>query len=412
MKPRAAFNMLHRLEIKNFYSIHDHQVIDLTVAANAPDEPGRFAPLWVGASEKAPKVVALFGPNASGKSTVLKALSFIKWFVKDSFSSPRGSRMPFDRFNSEEMLNAPTRLAIQLAGAEDIEKAGEVGAAQCRYSYEVVIGGTAGKQFVESEALHYWPSTASRKVRLFERNAAGEVTASKAFGLTGYRQALEKVLRPDASVIATLAQLEHPYSKLLWQTASLLVSNILIEKYDGTDEAAIRHYAANPDQVAIFNREIQRIDVGIREMKIEQGNSGPVALFEHEGLALPMPIIYESHGTRQFIRLFPFILEALQNGGIAVLDELDATIHPLLLPEILRWFYDPVRNPHDAQLWMTCHCPSLLEDLLKEEVLFCDKDYEGKTTIYGLRDIQSVRRSDNYYRKYLGGSFGAVPQIG
>ncbi|MBB3919604.1 AAA family ATPase [Rhizobium fabae] len=404
--------MLHRVEIENFYSIHDRQVIDLTVAANAPDEPGRFAPLWRGSNEKAPKVIALFGPNASGKSTVSKALSFIKWFAKDSFSAPRGSRMPFDRFNSEEMLVAPTRIAIQLSGIEDIEKVDDPDAAQCRYAYEFVIGGRDGHQTVDHEALYYWPSTASRKVRLFERNAAGEVAASKPFGLSGYRQALEKVLRPDASVISTLAQLDHPYAKLLWQTASLVVSNILIEKFDGTDDTAVRHYAGNPDLVAVFNREIQRIDVGIREMRIEQGHNGPIALFEHEGLAVPMPIIYESHGTRQFIRLYPFILGALQSGGIAVLDELDATIHPLLLPEILRWFYDSERNPHNAQLWMSCHNPSLLEDFLKEEVLFCDKDYQGRTTVYGLRDIQSVKRSDNYYRKYLGGSFGAVPKIG
>jgi hypothetical protein len=180
------------------------------------------------------------------------------------------------------------------AGVENIEQAGLAGAAQCRYRYELVISGKSGKQFVESEALYYWPSSATRKVRLFERNSAGEVIASKAFGLSGYRQALEKVLRADASVIATLAQLEHGYSQQLWHAASLLVSNILVEKYDGSDDAAIRHYAANPDLVAIFNREIQRIDVGIREMRIEQGNNGPVALFEHEGLALPMPIVYES----------------------------------------------------------------------------------------------------------------------
>jgi hypothetical protein len=404
--------MLHRLEIENFYSIHDQQIIDLTLAANTPEEPGRLAPLWLGAGEKAPKVVALFGANASGKSNVLKALSFLKWFVKDSFSAPRGNRMPFDRFNSTGMLDAPTKLAITLGGVEDIDNAGEPGAAQCRYSYEVVIGGTSGKQIVEREALYYWPSTASRKVRLFERDASGEVIASKAFGLTGYRQALDKVLRPDASVISTLAQLEHAYSKLLWQTASLVVSNILIEKLDATDDLAARHYGEHPEQLAMFNREIQRIDVGIREMKIEQGHNGPIALFLHEGLSLPMPSVYESQGTRQFFRLFPFIFEALASGGIAVLDELDATIHPLLLPEILRWFYDPVRNPYDAQLWMTCHDPSLLEELTKEEVFFCDKDHGGKTSIYGLRDIQSVRRNENYYRKYLGGSYGAVPQIG
>jgi predicted ATPase len=97
---------------------------------------------------------------------------------------------------------------------------------------------------------------------------------------------------------------------------------------------------------------------------------------------------------------------------VAVIDELDAAIHPLLLPEILRWFYDRERNPHDAQLWMSCHNASLLEELIKEEVFFCAKDRGGRTEIYGLKDIQAVRRTDNYYRKYLGGMFGAVPQIG
>ena len=95
-----------------------------------------------------------------------------------------------------------------------------------------------------------------------------------------------------------------------------------------------------------------------------------------------------------------------------MLDELDAAIHPMILPEIVRWFHDPVRNPHNAQLWTTCHNVSLLEDLTKEEVFFCEKDPAGRTRVYGLRDIQDVRRTDNLYRKYLGGVFGAVPHIG
>jgi uncharacterized protein len=61
---------------------------------------------------------------------------------------------------------------------------------------------------------------------------------------------------------------------------------------------------------------------------------------------------------------------------------------------------------------MRCHSVSLLEGLIKEEVLFCDKDSRGRTAVYGLRDIQAVRRGDNYYKKYLGGAYGAVPQIG
>lgn len=403
--------MLFRLEVENFYSIRERQVIDLRAAANAPEDAGRLAPSWAGSKERTPKVVALFGANASGKSNVLKALSFVAWFAKESFNAPRDARMPFDRFNDLEMLEKPTHLAIHLAGLEDISQAGDPLAKQCPYAYEFSIGGGA-RPTVEREALYYWPSTSSKRVKLFERLASGEVNATKAFGLSGFRQALEKVLRPDASVVATLTQLDHPFAKLLWNAANLLLTNILLERRDTPDDHLIRHYAANPRLVEIFNREIERIDVGIQAMELKPGDNGPLAYFRHDGLAVPMPWIYESQGTRQFIRLYPMLLHALETGGVAVVDELDAAIHPLILPELLRWFYDPVRNPHDAQLWMSCHNASLLEELTKEEVLFCEKDRRGQTSVYGLRDIQAVRRSDNYYRKYLGGAFGAIPQVG
>jgi energy-coupling factor transporter ATP-binding protein EcfA2 len=400
--------MLYEIEIENFYSIRDPQMIDLRVALNAPDLPGRFAPLWKGSRDRAPKVVAIYGPNASGKSTVLRALSFVAWFVRESFSISPGARLPFEKFNSLEKRQANTRLAVSLAGLADPDDESE-DALQCRYQYEVVIG---PKHEVVSEAMHYWPPDTGRKVRLFARDAEGKVVAASAFGLAGFRQALEKVLRPNASVISTLAQLKHPFATSLWNAANLVISNILIERADGVEEQMVRFYADNPALVEALNKEIERIDLGIRSMKLEMGPSGPIALFAHEGHDGLMPLVLESHGTRTFLRLYPFLLRALETGGIAVMDELDTAIHPLVLPEILRWFYDPMRNPRDAQLWLTCHNASLLEDLVKEEVLFCAKTHDGRTEVYPLSDIQSVRRDDNYYRKYLGGTYGAVPQIG
>lgn len=404
--------MLYSLDIENFYSIRERQVVDLRAAGNAPDTPERLAPIWAGAKERAPKVVAIFGPNASGKSTVLRALSFVAWFVRDSFSIAPSARLPYERFNDAESQAAPTRLSVSLAGLVDPENDGPNGP-QCRYVYEVTLGGPAGKaQEVLSETMHYWPPDTGRKVRLFDRDRAGKVTAAGAFGLSGYRQALEKVLRPNASVISTLAQLKHPFATSIWQAASLVISNILIEKQDGLEDQIVRHYASNPALVEALNREIERIDLGIKAMRLETGPNGPIALFIHEGHDGPMPLVLESHGTRMFLRIYPIILQALETGGLAVIDELDTAIHPLVLPEILRWFHDPERNPYDAQLWMTCHNASLLEELIKEEVLFCTKNRRGWTEVYTLHDIQSVRRDDNYYRKYLSGTYGAVPQIG
>jgi AAA15 family ATPase/GTPase len=147
-------------------------------------------------------------------------------------------------------------------------------------------------------------------------------------------------------------------------------------------------------------------------MEILNTASGPVAYFQHEGLKLPMPWALESHGTRSFIRIFPLLLLALDRGGLAVIDELDLSIHPLILPEVLRWFYDQDRNQYGAQLIMTCHAASLLEDLHKEEVVLVEKDRAGRTMFYSLMDVQLVRRSDNLYKRYLSGAYGAVPQIG
>ena len=82
------------------------------------------------------------------------------------------------------------------------------------------------------------------------------------------------------------------------------------------------------------------------------------------------------------------------------------------MPEIIGWFHDERENPCNAQLIMACHNASLLEHLEKEEIYFTEKSLDGKTEIYGLKDIAGVRRVDNYYKKYLGGVFGAVPNIG
>ncbi len=405
--------MIHRLEVSNFYSLKERQVIDLRVVANVTDSSGRFTPAWLGAKDRAPKVVAFFGPNAAGKSNVLRSLGFLSWFVSSSFRHPPDAFLPFQRFNDSEGREAPTRLAIRFAGPADTTKPNDPATPQCCYAYELVLGGPKDKpQQVIAENLHYWPKVAGRQVRLFARKQGSSLSAGKAFPLAGYRSAVDKILRPNASLISTLAQLDHPLALLGRHLAATIFSNVLIEKVDTTEDAIVRHYAANPALLESLNREIERVDLGIRKVQIGSGPNGPVALFVHTGLTAPLPVQLESQGTRAFVRIFPLLAEALQSGGIAVVDELDLSIHPMVLPEIIRWFHDTARNPRNAQLWMTCQNASLLEELVKEEVFFCEKDSRGRTTVYGLQDVQAVRRNDNYYRKYLGGVYGAVPHLG
>jgi AAA15 family ATPase/GTPase len=147
-----------------------------------------------------------------------------------------------------------------------------------------------------------------------------------------------------------LGVIKHKASKVLSDAAGKVFSNTLIDRTDPGDQAVIQYLAQNPTAVEALNKDLQRIDVGVEKMNIVQTATGPAAQFKHQGLHVDMPWMLESHGTRSFIRIFPLILSAFQNGGIAIVDELDLSIHALILPEILRWFYDPGRNPSPAYL--------------------------------------------------------------
>ena len=403
--------MIYKLEIENFCSIRDRQSLDLRVPTNAPEGSNRLASCWSGSAERAPKVVAVFGANGSGKSNVLRALSFAAWFVAQSFYQAPSGRIPLEPFNDEASFKKPTRLKFWLSWLENLGATNQSDAAECPYCYEFAIGNGDNRNVI-GEGIFYWPASTGRKTRVIERFEDGSVKAAKVFGLAGYRGALEKILRPNVSVISTLAQLNHPIAVAMAKRAQEIQSNIFIERIEVADDVVLRSYIAHPEMVERFNREIGRIDVGVRALEIHNSGDGPQVGFQHEGLALSMPHIYESHGTRQFLKLFPLISDALATGGIVIIDELDAAIHAMILPEIVGWFHDPVRNPYNAQLWTTCHNVSLLEDLSKNEIVFCEKDTRGRTEIYGLNDVKGVRRNDNYYRKYLGGVYGAVPRIG
>lgn len=409
--------MLYRLEIENFYSIRDPQVLDLRIGKNVPDLPERFSGIFPHSEERVAKAIALFGPNGSGKSTILRALAFLSWFLSESFQH-KGPNLPCERFNDEESANRPIRLAVEMGGLldlsgpeltpEEIAGSDDLGT----FRYELHLQPVDGAiRVVSHEALRMRRRGQGKWQRVFERDVDRKVQGSRSFPLGGYSRVIDKV-RHDASVVATLALFEHQASKTIQQSAKSVYRNILIDRTELGDQAVISYLAENPQVVVALNRELQRIDLGVEEMQIVSGATGPVALFRHQGLHIDMPWGLESHGTRSFIRIFPLILLALQHGGVALIDELDQSIHPLILPEIVRWFYDPERNPYDAQLWMTCHSASLLDDLAKEEIVFCEKDNNGRSQVYSLMDVGAVRRSDNLYKKYLSGVFGAVPQVG
>ena len=408
--------MIHKLALSNFYCVRDHVEIDLSVSGRAPDRPERLAEVATGTSKRVPKVVALYGPNASGKSTVLRALSFISWFIEEGFSLGAKSRIPCHRFNSTQGRSSPLSLELEFDAPANLTTTANASEPRCRYIYSLTLtGGEDEPTQVQKESLAYWPVGSIRRVSIFERESNEVVSGQRSFALQGFTKPIKKILRSNVSLITTLAQLGHDQSTRLRDIAGEMESNIFLEIHEFPEEFIARQYLNNKPLLASLNQEVLRLDLGIKEINIEPPASDrnyPNPRFFHKGLISALSVTSESHGTRQFFKIFPMISHALERGGVAVIDELDSSIHPLILPEIIRWFYDPERNPKNAQIWFTCQNPHLLQELSKDEILFCEKDTEGGTTVFGLNEITGVRRVDNYMKKYLGGAYGAVPHIG
>ncbi len=408
--------MLYKLEIENFYSIRDPQVLDLTIAPNVPDVENRFAPVFPGSELRAPKVISIYGANASGKTTVIKALQFLFAFVRDS-SQRITPGFPCERFNDLESCSRPIKLAIEFGGVmnisretlERVEKDGEFEVGTYRYELEIeVLEGDAHR--VLSEALRQKPNGQGKWQRVFERDKEGKVKDSRSFSLTGFQHLLN-TLRPNVSVLSSFALFQHPTAMLFLDAARKVWFQIGPTQFS-QDQPTINFLGQEPEILEQLNKELSRIDVGVEGMRFQETPNGLQPMFSHSGLQVEMPWILESHGTQSFIKMFPLLNLALANGGICIIDEFDASIHPLVLPELIGWFYDREdRNKLDAQFWFTCHSASLLDNLTKEEVIICEKDRQGRTHAYSLMDVK-VRRDENLYRKYLSGAYGGVPQIG
>ena len=404
--------MLYRIEIENFFSIGERQVIDLRVRKSVQDELGRLSPIYQGSEDRAANVVALFGPNAAGKSNVLRAIAFGVWFVTRSFESRLHQQLPYEKFGTAQKINEPTRLSFSFSAPINfLDTSGE--GAECPYKYEAVFSSRGGRlESVMQEKLSYQPRGRGKPTAIFERRRDGCFRYDRSFMSTRLESALKEVLRRETSVVSTLAQLNHEASKNFVTFFEGVVSNIFVDRMVGDEGQTIRWYDSQPAALDRLQAIGRRIDLGIEQISIDNSLAETRMLLKHSGLDQKVTLNRESHGTRQFIGIFPFIHMALERGGTAIIDDLDLAIHPLLLPEVLRWFSDEEHNPLGAQLWMTCHAASLLSDLTKEEVLLCEKNSHGQTAVYKLADVERVRRDENFFGKYLGGEYGAVPIVG
>ena len=125
---------------------------------------------------------------------------------------------------------------------------------------------------------------------------------------------------------------------------------------------------------------------------------------------------FESLGTIRFINLFPLVAGALLNGGTLVVDEFDASIHPMALMNIINIFHNDEINIHHAQLIFNTHNPIFLNANLyrRDEIKFVERDDVTHCSVhYALSDFgtRGARRGEDYMRNYFVDRYGAIKDV-
>lgn len=154
-----------------------------------------------------------------------------------------------------------------------------------------------------------------------------------------------------------------------------------------------------------------------------EGSTEPAELYTAvdtpQGMVAVPSYKYESLGTTRFLNMLPFVEVALSQGRVLVMDELDASLHPMAVMSIVNAFHDDGTNVRRAQLVFTTHNPILLDGSLfrRDEIKIVEPDDEGDGSVtYALSDFGTsgsagVRRGEDYQRNYFLGRYGGIRDV-
>ncbi|HSU14764.1 ATP-binding protein [Longimicrobium sp.] len=408
--------MLIRFRVKNYRSIRDEQEFSLVAStmSELPEAVARPSAFDFGVLRSA----ALYGPNASGKSTLCSALQFMKSAVTDSHKSwdPGGgiSRDPFALDTTS--VGEPSSFIV------------DVSLDNIRYEYGFVVDSSR----VLEEWLYAYPK--GRRQEWFTRtyDLPDEFAFSRL--LSGENRTIAALTRPNSLFLSAAAQNNHQMLSPLHEWFSKQLRVIEAGTFDNlTLEVSER--CLDPDYRAKVFDILKSADLGITEIEVlEDDQEGAararmldkmMAVFGSSELAsvklvhrtngripVALPFKGESAGTRTLFALAGAMVEVMTSGGTLVVDELDRSLHPHLALKIVRMFNDPETNPNGAQLIFNTHDTNLLDTelLRRDQIWFTEKGDDGATRLFPLTDFRA-RKHENLERGYLQGRFGAVPSV-
>lgn len=400
--------MLIQFRVENHRSLCDEQVLSMVAAplGDTDDARLRHSP---GLNEALLPALVLYGANASGKSNVLGAVAFMRRTVLESYRLWEPERdIPQEPFVLSNKACEPSLYEV------DILVDG------VRYRYGFVLSANR----VEEEWLHAWPH--GRKQVWFERES-DEFEFGK--HLRGENETIRGLTRANSLFLSVAAQNNHAALIPIFRW----FQSIWLELRRDQGRAMTVSREIGSEREAIV-RLLRAADVGILDLKVDHGVRrsrrsvpGFYASDRHSDIRLLhgaenkggvwLPLEVESSGTVILLGLAMTLAQALRDGLLVCIDDLEANLHSMLVLALVRLFNDPVHNPRGAQLIFATHDTCLLGNVLgdsplrRDQIWFTEKDRKGATRVYPLTDFHP-RKEENLERGYLQGRYGAIPVLG
>ncbi|MDP2420218.1 ATP/GTP-binding protein [Sediminibacterium sp.] len=419
--------MLLEFTIGNFLSIKDKKTLSLE-ATSIKEHLGtnvvkldRFQLL---------RGAVIYGANAGGKSNFIKAMSTMRRIVKQSFDASSTDELGITPFLlSTDTSNKPSFFEILFL----------IGTVRYRYGFEVDNTSVKSEWLFESKIKSEKP--------LFIREGDG-IDVSQSFKEA---KDLEEKTRENALFLSVLDQFNGTTAKSImkWFSNFITISGLSHERYKNVTFKMLEDENLKPQLLDFY----KRLDLGFDEIDVEKkpfeakdftklfneefakqflsdiegkskidiktihkkyNNDNEVVGFEKFDMRRQ-----ESSGTNKVFNISGPVFDVLKNGGVLIIDELDASLHPLITLTITKLFNSSEFNKTNAQLIFATHDTNLFEygHYRRDQIYFVEKDVYGASDLYSLVEYKEdggkkVRKDRSFEKDYIQGRYGAIPYIG
>lgn len=387
--------MLLQFSVTNHRSIKETAIISMKAAADKSMKEVLISP--DGKKQIVP-VMAIYGANAAGKSNVIHALLLMREMICGDYAKPlKGAELPQEPFAFTEGKTEPTAFEI-IYYYEGI-----------KYAYGFSFDSTR----IIKEYLYHWPN--GREALVFSRNDGEyEFRESIQEQLTLAGRTPENRLYLTSSNEWNCSQTEKAY---LWFQRNL--HGVIAT--DGSNKNTIDAIRKGGEEKKRILSEMVLADLGICNVELTGTKENPIVSTVHqlkddEGNQRQYTLLLgqESVGTQRFFSRIGLWMNAINSGTVLVVDEIEASMHPLLTRHLIEMMQDQIINKNHAQLIFTTHDTGLLDLKLlrRDQIWFAEKDENSmQTDVYALTEF-SPRKDENIAKGYMQGRYGAIPFIG